>query len=440
MRSRRSNTWLGSRAPAQFVWLAALCLSLMHVGSCSRDQTEPAATIAPAATPKAEPRMSREELDQLRALGYVSVVEEHDGTQTLGVLHRAPGEQEGLIYLTNAFGCSSLLMRPDGEVVHRWNHEPCYRWGNTVLLPNGDVVAVHRIPANLKAQDEVFDSFHLIRLSWEGELLWKHRLPVHHDVDVLEDGRIATLTYRHEIIQDINADIPVRNHYISMLDANGNLVEEASLTDLLRSDPAVFSLQEIRPSDREGFTEVDLVHSNAIEWMNSEELASRDPIYAATNVLVTFRHQDTVAIFNWETRKIVWAWGQGEISGPHDGTLLANGNVLIFDNGLNRKWSRVIEVNPLSREIVWEYHAPDRESFYTGTRGAAQRLPNGNTLITHSKTGRVFEVTREGEIVWDFRNPTTDTLARPSVVVRARRLPGTTAATRSFPRTDTSGG
>jgi hypothetical protein len=37
--------------------------------------------------------------------------------------------------------------------------------------------------------------------------------------------------------------------------------------------------------------------------------------------------------------------------------------------------------------------------------GNAQRLPNGNTLITESAFGRFFEVTREGEIVWEYVNP-----------------------------------
>jgi hypothetical protein len=35
-----------------------------------------------------------------------------------------------------------------------------------------------------------------------------------------------------------------------------------------------------------------------------------------------------------------------------------------------------------------------------------QRLPNGNTLITESDNGRVFEVTRDGEVVWEFFMPT----------------------------------
>ena len=37
--------------------------------------------------------------------------------------------------------------------------------------------------------------------------------------------------------------------------------------------------------------------------------------------------------------------------------------------------------------------------------GNAQRLPNGNTLVCESSYGRFFEVTQEGEIVWEYVNP-----------------------------------
>ena len=34
-----------------------------------------------------------------------------------------------------------------------------------------------------------------------------------------------------------------------------------------------------------------------------------------------------------------------------------------------------------------------------------QRLPNGNTLICESDAGRIFEVTQDKEIVWDYYSP-----------------------------------
>jgi len=64
-----------------------------------------------------------------------------------------------------------------------------------------------------------------------------------------------------------------------------------------------------------------------------------------------------------------------------------------------------VELNPVSRQIVWEYKADPPESFYTSWGGSNQRLPNGNTLIVETEEGRAFEVTKEGEVVWEFYNP-----------------------------------
>jgi hypothetical protein len=150
-----------------------------------------------------------------------------------------------------------------------------------------------------------------------------------------------------------------------------------------------------------------------------------------------------VAVIDWETRKLVWAWGRGELSGPHDATVLPSGNIMIFDNGLGRDWSRVVEVDPRSGKIVWEYGGPGEGSFYTRTRGANQRLGNGNTLIVESAKARAFEITPEGEIVWEFINFNLSEEREPSMIVRMRRYEGLTfedfeAAARAgrLPRTD----
>jgi outer membrane protein assembly factor BamB len=141
-------------------------------------------------------------------------------------------------------------------------------------------------------------------------------------------------------------------------------------------------------------------------------------------------------IISWETKRVIWSWGQGEISGPHDATLLPNGNVLVFDNGLRRKWSRVVEVDPRTNEIEWSYQAPNPKEFYTSARGAAQRLPNGNTLITDSGAGRAFEVTSEGELVWDFVSPNRDADGERSVIVRTRRVQRSEGSEPGFERSD----
>jgi len=111
-------------------------------------------------------------------------------------------------------------------------------------------------------------------------------------------------------------------------------------------------------------------------------------------------------ILDRETRGIVWKCIAGDVrdslEGQHAPTMLPNGRILIFDNGRYRGWSRVIEIDPLTLKIMWEYRA---EGFYTLSQGYAQRLPNGNTLVTESERGHVFELTREKKIVWEYYHP-----------------------------------
>ena len=67
----------------------------------------------------------------------------------------------------------------------------------------------------------------------------------------------------------------------------------------------------------------------------------------------------------------------------------------------------MIELDPLTKRIVWIYDGGMRP-FYSAVMGGAQGLANGNVLITDSMAGRAIEVTREGEIVWEYRSPRSD--------------------------------
>jgi outer membrane protein assembly factor BamB len=119
---------------------------------------------------------------------------------------------------------------------------------------------------------------------------------------------------------------------------------------------------------------------------------------------------DTIAIVDKSNGDIKWRWGVGELAHPHDPTLLGNRNILVFDNGSHRKlslmnYSRVVEVNPDTGKIEWEYRDELAASFHSFFISGCQRLPNTNTLICEGQTGRIFEVTTDGEIVWEFVNP-----------------------------------
>ena len=44
-------------------------------------------------------------------------------------------------------------------------------------------------------------------------------------------------------------------------------------------------------------------------------------------------------------------------------------------------------------------------AFFSPYMGSVQRLWNGNTLICESAFGRLFEVTPDGDVVWEFVIP-----------------------------------
>ena len=101
------------------------------------------------------------------------------------------------------------------------------------------------------------------------------------------------------------------------------------------------------------------------------------------------------------------------------------GNILIFNNGAEyedarRYYSSIEEFTPPGDGLnyplepgsaygptmpVWRYIADPPGSFYSPYQSGVQRLPNGNTLICSSSTGALFEVTPEGETVWQYINP-----------------------------------
>ena len=67
--------------------------------------------------------------------------------------------------------------------------------------------------------------------------------------------------------------------------------------------------------------------------------------------------------------------------------------------------------------------------------GGAQRLPNGDTLVTEGTNGRIVEVSPRGRVVWDFVNPHqgkeeagTDPDVTPNRMFRAYRYAPTAPA------------
>ncbi|MCB9795628.1 MAG: PQQ-binding-like beta-propeller repeat protein [Alphaproteobacteria bacterium] len=381
----------------------------------------------------AEPSEADEEaLNQLRALGYVEEAEEvADATQAGVQVLDAERVQPGYRLVVTAKDCVAELLRTDGEVVRTWRSpDNCYNWSNGELTEDGTFIVTvrdHRPFWDRPGPDEFPQKRVLLAFTFDGDVAWKAELPVHHDLHVAKDGALYPLITERRDLPELDAKFRSLDNGVARYDPRTRDLRSWSFYDMIAAAGELDSLQHVAAGmSEEGDRYVDVFHTNAVVIFEDPALAARDPFYGLGRALVTFRHQDAVMLFDLASGQRVWSWGRGELDGPHDGKLLPNGNLLIFDNGLSRGSSRVIELNPLTLEQVWSYGGAEKgepDYFYTRGRGSAQRLPNGNTLIANSNEGEAFEVTPTGDVVWRYYNPRYGDRGHRAVIVRMKHYP-----------------
>ncbi len=303
---------------------------------------------------------------------------------------------------------SAQLIRPDGSIVCEWSYAQGFSWHYAEMLPNGNLVAI--------AKDKM-----ILEINPVGELVWKHEGNAHHDFARKEDGHTYVISGRPESVEaKVDPGRPLYLDHVEEVTSDGRIVwtwlPEDHIGDLSDHVGLILPPAQFR----------DWPHLNTVEILPDNPTASRDSRFCSGNLLLCGRHIDTVFVVDRESGDVVWAWGPGELLGPHMPTMLPNGNLLIYDNGQNasrdvRGYTRILELNPLSGEVCWSYQCP--MNFYSPSRGSAERLPNGNCLIAHSDSGRLFEITQDGDIVWEFFNDTFDEKGRRDPLYRTKHYP-----------------
>ncbi len=210
----------------------------------------------------------------------------------------------------------------------------------------------------------------------------------------------------------------------------------------------------------------DWMHLNSASMLGPNKwFDSEDRRFNADNIIWSGRETNILGVTDKKAGKIVWQIGPdyvatpalrelGQIIGPHHVHMIprglpGEGNILVFDNGGRagygapnpgsptgrhnalRDHSRVIEFDPVTLEVIWQYPARRQgpggpmggNVFYSSFMSSAQRLPNGNTLITEGSDGRIFEVTTEGKTVWEYVCPFHSKRILQGMAYRAYRLP-----------------
>jgi hypothetical protein len=392
----------------------AAALPLLLLGACS--EPVPSTGGASADAPGAP---SREELfDRLASLPYAGAAppDAHDDAGVL--VHEPERVLPGRLLYASRGLCTAHLVDRRGRRLRTWTDPgPCRKWAGVELLRDGGLLVVGA--ERFGPRDGIarrLEAHFLARLGRDGTLRWRRHIPVHHELDLLPGRRRAVvLLARHRQVPELDPEIPLRDAALGVVRLrDGKILEEWSLYDGLAAAPEV-DLRDVTPVEQGGEPELDLLHPNSVEWLTRRAAKAAGLPSAGPLALVTFRNQNLVAAFGTRSREVAWAWGQDHLEGPHGARALPPGRLLVFDNGLVRGWSRVLEVATGTGRIAAEMSEP---RFYTRSRGAAQRLPNGNTLVSDSANARAFEWAPDGDVVWEFVNPDQTGGGRPATFLR----------------------
>jgi len=275
--------------------------------------------------------------------------------------------------------------------------------------------------------------------------------------EALEQGKTLLLAHKNKVVPEIS-DKELVDDVIYEVDWNGKLTgfewQAADHFNEFGFDESAKENIYNNPHFEPGKERGDWLHLNTLSVIGKNHWYDEtgDERFNPANIMISSRSANFIAIISRATGEVVWKAGPdfiegtpeyklGQFVGQHHPHMIpqglpGEGNILVFDNGgqsgyggptgsprYTRQYSRVIEFNPVTMEIVWQYGAESGdEFFFSHNISSAQRLPNGNTLIDEGANGRVFEVTPAKEIVWDITCP----LAGPqgtARVYRAYRIP-----------------
>ena len=321
--------------------------------------------------------------------------------------HRPGSSTKGYTLLAPHGDSSAYLIDMDGRVVHRWRFEGI-RPGFGRLLDDGHLLMTGsdpelpdpppdeptKPPPPFERHVTRLGGYHtnLVEVDWDGNVVWEYEnRSQHHDFFRFANGNTMVPVWV-ELSDELHRRVRgghrrprerlprLLGDDLVELDHDGNEVRRIHVWELL--DPVK---DPINPTLRRW------------EWTHLNSIDVND----AGDVLFSARSNDRVGVISAETGALAFRFTQTRAQ--HHATWVDGGNIQVFDNGADS--SRVIEIDPSTGDVVWEYHGMPRYQFFSGHISGASRLWSGNVLVCEGTSGRLFEVTRDQTVVWEWINP-----------------------------------
>lgn len=249
-------------------------------------------------------------------------------------------------------------------------------------------------------------SLSLDRLS---EILSVPVLEVSHDIEMDAQNRMyAIISYARDVVRPgTDRELRLRDNAIAVFTMAGEVSGFVSMFDLFAQEIPAAMWDQLEATTREGTNPEQIVwlsrpgdvfHTNTIQRIGPEHQGA-----LPGDVLTCLKHLDTIAVVDIEQKRLIWSWGAGVLDRPHHPAIEPDGTVRVFDNGNSQKSSRLVFVDPKTRNIVREYgRGAGDVHWFTSWGGSAELLPNGNYLIAEASAGRALEITNQGKLVWEY--------------------------------------
>lgn len=308
------------------------------------------------------------------------------------------------------------------------------------LLPGGQVFGTTGARKSKLAYQDQLD---LVQVDWDGHIVWKfdhteliqdpgkepsYQARQHHDFQregsstgyyapgsepYTDRGNTLILTHENLYNHDISDKVLIDDKIIEV-DWEGNIFWSWRASDHFEElgfDEAAKNALYRNPG-MHGEAGGDWMHINSISTLGPNRFYDNgDSRFAPDNIIFDARNSNILGIIDKETGKVVYRLGPDFSLSPE----LRKLGWIIGQHHFH--------MTPLEAGF---FLFTDASKFYSSYISSAQRLPNGNTLITEGSDGRLIEVTPEHEIVWEFINPYFNTMFdhyQNNMVYRAYRVP-----------------
>jgi hypothetical protein len=373
-----------------------------------------------------------------------------------GVTIYDPARAYNCFVAFSALDGNTHLIDMDGNEVHRW---PYAGIPGEVIDPK--LVGGQRghVLLQLQALDDprggIFTNRTVGELDWKGNKVWEwgEQAPggaarQNHDWARLPNGDTLLLVTIPRAVPGLGPKV-IGDQAIYQVTPAGKIVWKWIAGDHLREfgfppEGLAYLRERIRrnPPEPYGYLEInDMQVLGPNRWFDSG-----DARFNPENIMVDSRKGNVVLILSRKTGKVVWRLGPvfpgseyspdqrisnkkvprpvDQISGQHNAHLIAEGmpgagNLLLFDDEGGAGFppaalgiyagSRILEIDPVKKQIVWQYAGDDSGrpvwTFFSSFVSNAARLPNGNTQIDEGMNGRIFQITPNGDIVWEYVTP-----------------------------------